>query len=204
MINFSSYTKTALSVLALSLLSVNSVLAQSKPVSVPELAQSTTTETPAPSEIPQMEKSPVLPKIPQIEKSPVLPQIPQMGKSPVPSQTPNNEQTNTDAQQKTPEITIDPPLTAQQEKKLKSIKNKYDKQIKSAANNYIKSVKEFQKLFGTNPSNDKIRTRYKKAQKAKEELNDLLLERSLEYRSVLTTQQKQSLVKSIEKLINTK
>lgn len=105
---------------------------------------------------------------------------------------------------KTAEITIEPPLTAEQETTLQEINAKYQPQIEAAAQEYIGSLEVIDSLLGTNPTNETIRDSYSQAQNNRNKLGNLLLERLLEFRSVLTPEQQASISDDIRSYLESK
>ncbi|ELR99477.1 Spy/CpxP family protein refolding chaperone [Gloeocapsa sp. PCC 73106] len=101
------------------------------------------------------------------------------------------------------DLTIDPPLTPEQEAKLQEIDTMYRSRIKEAANQYIESLKAIDQLLGTNPTNELILERYSQAQSNRNNVSNLLLERLLEFRSVLTPEQQASLSDDIRSYLQT-
>ncbi len=91
------------------------------------------------------------------------------------------------------ELTIDPPLTPEQETKLQEINASYKPKLQQAAQEYIDSLKAIDDILGTNPDNETIRDRYTQAQTKRNNLSNLLLDRLLEFRAVLTPEQQASL-----------
>lgn len=101
----------------------------------------------------------------------------------------------------TTELTINPPLTSQQKTTLKVLDAKYQPLIQAASQSYKNSLGELEALFGTNPSNDAIRNRYNQAKEARGELTDLLINRALEFREVLTPEQRASMSDDIRRFL---
>jgi hypothetical protein len=101
----------------------------------------------------------------------------------------------------TTELTIKPPLTSQQKTTLRAIDAKYQPLIEAASQRYKNSLKALEALFGTNPSNDTIRNRYSQAKEARGELTDLLIDRALEFREVLSQEQKASMSDDIRRFL---
>jgi len=98
-------------------------------------------------------------------------------------------------------LSINPPLNPAQKASIQAINAKYQPQIDAAKQNYLASLQAFEGLIGTNPTDDTIRGKYEQAKDARGELTDLLLDRALEVRGVLTPQQRASLADDIRRLL---
>ena len=91
------------------------------------------------------------------------------------------------------ELTINPPLTPEQEAQLQAINTAYQPKLQAAAQEYTASLSAIDALLGTNPTNEKIRETYNQAQTKRNNLSNLLLDKLLEFRGVLTPEQQASL-----------
>jgi Spy/CpxP family protein refolding chaperone len=98
-------------------------------------------------------------------------------------------------------LSITPPLNPAQKASIQAINAKYQPQIDAAKQNYLASLQALEGLIGTNPTDDTIRSKYEQAKDARGELTDLLLDRALEVRGVLTPQQRASLADDIRRLL---
>jgi Spy/CpxP family protein refolding chaperone len=101
----------------------------------------------------------------------------------------------------TVELTIDPPLTPEQEAQLQAISTAYQPKLQAAAQEYTASLSAIDALLGTNPTNEKIRETYNQAQTKRNNLSNLLLDKLLEFRGVLTPEQQASLSDDIRSYI---
>ncbi len=102
------------------------------------------------------------------------------------------------------EITIEPPLTSEQQMKLQEINGKYQPQIQAAAQEYVESLRVIDGLFGTNPSNEVIRNSFTQAQNSRNKLSNLLVDRLIEFRSALSPEQQASIADDIRSFLETK
>jgi len=93
----------------------------------------------------------------------------------------------------TVELTIEPPLTPEQEVQLQAINTAYLPKLQAAAQEYTASLSAIDALLGTNPTDETIRETYNQAQTKRNNLSNLLLDKLLEFRSVLTPEQQASL-----------
>ena len=114
-----------------------------------------------------------------------------------PKPLPQNPTTSTDNSS----LSINPPLNPAQKASIQAINAKYQPQIDAAKQNYLASLQAFEGLIGTNPTDDTIRGKYEQTKDARGELTDLLLDRALEVRGVLTPQQRASLADDIRRLL---
>ncbi len=112
----------------------------------------------------------------------------------IPSQNPTTSTDNSS-------LSINPPLNPAQKASIQAINAKYQPQIDAAKQNYLASLQAFEGLIGTNPTDDTIRGKYEQTKDARGELTDLLLDRALEVRGVLTPQQRASLADDIRRLL---
>lgn len=112
----------------------------------------------------------------------------------IPSQNPTTSTDNSS-------LSINPPLNPAQKASIQAINAKYQPQIDAAKQNYLTSLQAFEGLIGTNPTDDTIRGKYEQTKDARGELTDLLLDRALEVRGVLTPQQRASLADDIRRLL---
>ena len=112
----------------------------------------------------------------------------------IPSQNPTTSTDNSS-------LSINPPLNPAQKASIQAINAKYQPQIDAAKQNYLASLQAFEGLIGTNPTDDTIRGKYEQSKDARGELTDLLLDRALEVRGVLTPQQRASLADDIRRLL---
>jgi len=113
----------------------------------------------------------------------------------IPSQNPTTSTTDNSS------LSINPPLNPAQQATIQAINAKYQPQIDAAKQNYLASLQAFEGLIGTNPTDDTIRGKYEQTKDARGELTDLLLDRALEVRGVLTPQQRASLADDIRRLL---
>ena len=107
--------------------------------------------------------------------------------------TSNPVQVTQATETETVELTIDPPLTPEQEAQLQGISAAYQPKLQAAAQEYTASLSAIDALLGTNPTNEKIRETYNQAQTKRNNLSNLLLDKLLEFRGVLTPEQQASL-----------
>ena len=115
--------------------------------------------------------------------------------------TSNPVQVTQATETETVELTIDPPLTPEQEAQLQAISTAYQPKLQAAAQEYTASLSAIDALLGTNPTNEKIRETYNQAQTKRNNLSNLLLDKLLEFRGVLTPEQQASLSDDIRSYI---
>jgi len=100
------------------------------------------------------------------------------------------------------ELTINPPLTQDQQNKVTAIDAKYLPQLEAAVQNYNQSVEQIESLIGTNPPNSEIITNRNKVVSNEMKVRDLAFNRLMEIRAVLTPQQQESFAASVRKLFD--
>jgi len=95
------------------------------------------------------------------------------------------------------EITINPPVTPEQQAKIKAIETQYEPKIKAAIEKYKLSAQELSSIIGTNPPTSDIKTKRKQVLDDERAVEDLIFGRLMDIRDVLTPEQKQSIADSI-------
>jgi len=108
---------------------------------------------------------------------------------------------NTSSSENT-ELTINPPLSQDQQNKVQAIDAKYIPQLEAAVQNYEQSVKDIETLIGVNPPNSEIIAKRKKVLDNELTVRNLAFDRLMAIREVLTPQQKESLATSVRQLFD--
>lgn len=103
------------------------------------------------------------------------------------------------AESKEVEITINPPVTPEQQAKIKAIETQYEPKINAAIEKYKLSAQELSNIIGTNPPTSDLKTKRKQVLDDERAVEDLIFERLMDIRDVLTPEQKQSISDSIRK-----
>jgi len=96
---------------------------------------------------------------------------------------------------------VQPSLTPEQTEQIKAIFAEYKPQIQAAFGEYQNNLISFEELIGTNPSNEDIRERRTAVLDNERIIEDLLFERTIAIRDVLTDEQKASIAKYMRQQI---
>lgn len=96
---------------------------------------------------------------------------------------------------------VQPSLSPEQTEQIKAIFEEYKPQIQTAFGEYQNSLISFEELIGTNPSNEEVRERRTAVLDNERIIEDLLFERTMAIRDVLTEEQKASIAEYMRQQI---
>jgi periplasmic protein CpxP/Spy len=89
-------------------------------------------------------------------------------------------------------------LTADQKQKILQIDNKYKQQIEQSRSNLSAAQKQLKQMLADNSSVNSIRDRHQEVTKYRQQLSEIVLDRMLEIREVLTVEQRSKFVELMQ------
>lgn len=104
--------------------------------------------------------------------------------------------------EETPEdFEVQPSLSPEQTDQIKAVFAAYNPKLQSAFSEYQNSLQAFEDIIGTNPPNEEIQTRRSDVLDKERIVADLLFERTMAVRDVLTDEQKASIAEYMREQI---